>query len=232
MSLNIPLYEIYGMSECSGPATISYFGHYKMGRTGRAMTHSEVKIANDGEILIRGKHVFKGYLHNEEATKETLDQDGWLHTGDLGEFDNDGFLAITGRKKNIIITAGGENIAPEMLEKKLKSIPEIEHAVVVGDNKKYLSALITTSELAMSVAKELGSKANNKIELSQCEKFQTYIKNKIREINQSLARVQTVKTFAILPYDFTEEGGELTPTMKVKRPVVLQKYKNEISSLY
>lgn len=232
LSLNIPLYEIYGMSESSGPATLSYSDHFRLGKAGTPMDGTQVKIADDGEILMKGSHVFKGYLHNEEETKEIIDSDGWLHSGDLGSFDSEGFLSITGRKKNILITAGGENIAPEMLENKLNSIPGVEQVVVIGDKKKYLSALVTLSQEALTISKTLESKASTQEELSFCPVFRAYLDKEIASINSLVARVQTIKKYSILSKSFSEEKGELTPTMKIKRNVIYQRYSKDINALY
>ncbi len=232
-SLNIPIYELYGMSECTGPATLSLPGSAKVGFVGKTLSGTELQIASDGEIIVRGAHVFKGYLHDENATKDAVDSEGWLHTGDIGEFDANGYLRITGRKKNIIITSGGENIAPEMLENKCKSIIGVAHAVVVGDQQKYLSLLIALDPNEVQiVGKKVGSKAQNLEELAACSKYQQYVQEEINQINKGLARVQTIKAFSILPNDFSEETGELTPTMKVKRNFVLKKYETTIIKLY
>lgn len=233
LSLNIPLYEIFGMSECTGPATISQPGEYKCGRAGRVISGGQVRIADDGEILIKGRHVFKGYLHNEEATREAIDEDGWLHTGDLGDLDEDGYLAITGRKKNLIITAGGENIAPEMIENKLKALSFVEQAVVVGDRRKYLTTLLTLDwEAAKGELTRAQSQAKSLEEACRCQRFNAYVEEQLSTVNKSIARVQTIKKFSLLPYTFSEEGGDLTPTMKVKRAKVIQKFAQEIEVMY
>lgn len=232
LSLNIPLYEIYGMSESSGPATISYPGEFRVGKAGVTMSGGQVKIANDGEILIKGKHVFKGYLHNEKETNKILDKEGWLHSGDLGAFDEEGFLSVTGRKKNILITAGGENIAPEMLENKINAIPGVEQAVVIGDHKKYLSALITLSEESLAIAKSLKSQARTLEEVSFCPLFKTYLDREMAAVNELVARVQTIKKFSILHSSFSENKGELTPTMKIKRNTIYKNYEKDINALY
>ena len=232
VSLNIPLYEIFGMSESSGPATISYPGQFKVGKTGKTLTGTEIKIAEDGEIMLRGKHVFMGYLNNESETKETINPEGWLHTGDRGEIDSEGYLAITGRKKNIIITAGGENIAPEMLENKLKGIEGVEQAVVVGDQKKYLSALITLSPESPDLQKLAEQKGASCKDLAFDKNINAYFNEKISLLNKDLARVQTIKRFCLLPENFTEKDGELTPTMKIKRNIVIEKYKEQIDTMY
>lgn len=233
LSLNIPLFELYGLSECSGPATVSLPGHFRQGKIGLPLKGTEMKIAQDGEILIKGPHVFKGYLYNEEATQEAIDKEGWLHTGDLGAIDVDGYVSITGRKKNLIITAGGENISTEMIESKFKYIEEVEHAVVVGDQQKYLSVLLTLdSDAAKRKAEELGLSAAEQSNLEKSGPFQGYIEQRIEELNKSVARVQTIKKFKLLKNNFSEDSGELTPTLKVKRNVVLKKYEADINKLY
>ena len=233
LSLGIPIFEIYGQSECTGPGTVSSPGHYRTALVGRAMPGTELKIADDGEILFRGRHVFLGYYKHEEATKEALDPEGWLHTGDIGEIDDDGYLKITDRKKDLIITSGGENIAPQLLEGMVKAIPVVANAVVIGDKRKYLTALLTLDEekLADEIA-AAGSEAKDLASAASCEKFREYIQKQLDEVNASLARVQTIKKFTILPVDFTIEGGELTHTMKVKRKIVNQKYAKDIENLY
>lgn len=232
LSLNIPLYEIYGMSESSGPATLSYPGQFRVGKAGVVMPGGEVKIAEDGEILIRGDHVFKGYLHDEVESNKILDAEGWLHSGDIGSFDEEGFLSVTGRKKNILITAGGENVAPEMLENKINAIPGVEQAVVIGDHRKYLSALLTLSSEALPIAQNLRSSARSREELAECPVFKSYLDEKIEELNTSVARVQTIKKYSILPEPFSEGRGELTPTMKIKRKIICENYEKSIDALY
>lgn len=232
LSLNIPLYEFYGMSECCGPTTVSFKGQYVLGKTGRCIEGAEVRIADDGEIIMHGRHVFMGYLHDPEATAQVLDKAGWLHSGDLGDIDADGYLSITGRKKNLIITAGGENIAPEMIENKIQSLPEIEHAVVIGDRRKYLTALLTLTPEALDIVKTKNISVQNIPDLAINEKFNALIKDQIAELNKGLAQVQSIKFFKILPITFTEASGELTPTMKVKRNVIVKKYSQDIEKLY
>jgi len=233
LSLGVPICEVYGMSECSGPATISLPNAYHTGKVGTCLPGGEIRIAEDGEILIRGPHVFMGYLKNEAATVEAIDDEGWLHSGDIGEIDSDGYLKITDRKKDIIITAGGENIAPQLLEGKIKSIPAISQAVVIGDKRKYLTALLTLDpEKLTAELGNAGSTASSSSEAADCTQMQAYLQTQLDEINKSLARVQTIKKFSVLPEDFTIEGGELTPTMKVKRKVVNSKYESQINAMY
>ena len=233
LSLGIPICEVYGMSECSGPATVSLPEAYHTGKVGTCLPGGELRIAEDGEILIRGPHVFMGYLKNEAATVEAIDDQGWLHSGDIGEIDAHGYLKITDRKKDIIITAGGENIAPQLLEGKIKAIPAVSQAVVIGDKRKYLTALVTLDpEKLDNELTNAGSAASGSSEAAACAQMLSYLQTQLDEINKSLARVQTIKKFTILPEDFSIEGGELTPTMKVKRKVVNSKYESEINSMY
>jgi len=233
LSLGIPLLEVYGMSECTGPATYSDPNDYKTGKCGKCLPGGELKLAEDGEICMRGPHVFKGYLKDPEATKAALDADGWLHSGDIGEFDADGFLKITDRKKDLLITAGGENIAPQVLEGHLKAIPVVAQAVVIGDRRKFLSALVTLDpDRVTTEAQAAGSPAKSPEDAARCEKFRRHLDKQIQEVNGRLARVQAIKKFVILPRDLSIDGGELTPTMKVKRKVVNEKYKKEIEGMY
>jgi long-chain acyl-CoA synthetase len=233
LSLGIPILEVYGMSECTGPATYSPPEDYRTGKCGICLPGAELKIAEDGEVCMRGPHVFKGYLKDPEATKNALDSEGWLHSGDIGTIDEHGFLQITDRKKDLLITAGGENIAPQVLEGHLKGIPVVAQAVVLGDRRKYLAALVTLDPDRVKVeAEAAGSPATTVEDAARCEKFKRHLQNQIDAVNDRLARVQTIKKFTIVPNEFSIEGGELTPTMKIKRRVVNEKYKTEIESLY
>jgi len=233
LSLGIPILEVYGMSECTGPATYSPPDDYRTGKCGVVLPGAELKIAEDGEVCMRGKHVFKGYLKDPEATRNALDPDGWLHSGDIGTIDEDGFLQITDRKKDLLITAGGENIAPQVIEGQLKSIPVVAQAVVVGDRRKYLAALVTLDpERVKAEAEAAGSPAKTIGEAANCKVFYRHLQKQIDRVNEKLARVQTIKKFVIVPTEFSIDGGELTPTMKVKRKIVNEKYEAEIESMY
>lgn len=233
LSLGIPIMEVYGMSECTGPATISLPNKYKTGSVGKIMDGTEIKIAPDGEICMRGPHVFKGYYKNEAATAEALDEEGWLHSGDIGEFDADGFLRITDRKKDLLITAGGENIAPQVLEGRLKAIAAVSQAVVIGDRQKFLAALLTLDEMRLEdTIREAGSSAKTMAEAAADPKVEAWLLAQVEEINKTLARVQSIKKIKVLPAELSIEGGELTPTMKVKRKVVNQKYAADIAAFY
>ena len=233
LSLGLPICEVYGMSECTGPATASLPSRYRTGKAGFALPGAELKIAEDGEICMRGRHVFKGYFKDPLATADALDKDGWLHSGDIGVIDAEGFLQITDRKKDLIITAGGENVAPALVEGYLKGIPVVSQAVVIGDRQRYLSVLLTLNqERIKQDAESCGSAASDAESAAKDEKFLQFLQRKIDEVNSRLARVQAVKKFKVIPKEFTIEGGELTPTMKVKRKVVTEKYKKEIDQLY
>jgi long-chain acyl-CoA synthetase len=221
--------EGWGMTETSTAATIATPEDFKFGTIGKPFAGVEVRIADDGEILVRGPNVFQGYYKNEEATRETI-VDGWLHTGDIGEFDAEGYLKITGRKKDIIITAGGKNITPANLEAEIKQHPMISQCVVIGDRRPFLVAVVTLDpEEAAKFASEKGLEVAT---LHEDPSVQASIQAHLDQVNQKFARVEQVKKFEILPRDFSQEGGELTPSMKVKRNIVAQKYADEVDALY
>ncbi|HET7443088.1 MAG TPA: long-chain fatty acid--CoA ligase [Solirubrobacterales bacterium] len=223
--------EGWGMTETSTAATISRPEDFKVGTIGKPFPGCEVKIADDGEILVKGPNVFQGYHKNPEATAETI-VDGWLHTGDIGEMDSEGFIKITGRKKDIIITAGGKNITPANLEAEIKQHPLVSQCVVVGDRRPYLVALVTLDpEEAVTYAKEHGLPEDPEA-LATNPDVKASIMAHVDEINKKFARVEQVKKVTILPRDLSQETGELTPTLKVKRAVVAQKHENEIEALY
>ncbi len=223
--------EGWGMTETSTAATISTPDDFKIGTIGKPFPGCEVRIADDGEILVKGPNVFQGYHKNEEATRETI-VDGWLHTGDIGEIDSDGFIKITGRKKDIIITAGGKNITPANLEADIKQHPLVSQCVVVGDRRPYLVALVTLDpEEAAAYAKEHNLQETPE-QLAVNADVQASIEAHVEEINKNYARVEQVKKITILPQDLTQENGELTPTLKVKRAVVASKHEPEIEKLY
>ncbi len=223
--------EGWGMTETSTAATIATPEAFKFGTVGRPFPGVEIKIADDGEILVKGPNIFQGYYKNDEATSETI-VDGWLHTGDIGEFDSDGYLKITGRKKDIIITAGGKNITPANLEAEIKQHPMLSQCVVIGDRRPYLVALVTLDpEEATKFAEEKGI-APDLAALAANEEIRSSIQVHLDQINEKFARVEQVKKFHVLPADLSQEGGELTPTMKVKRNVVADKYSGDVDSLY
>ena len=219
--LDLVIHEVYGQSEDSGPTSFNKPGQTRFGSVGPAFPGVEIKIAEDDEILVRGKNVFLGYYKNKEATDETL-IDGWLHSGDLGKIDDEGYLYIIGRKKEIIITAGGKNISPKNIESDIKDIPQVSQAVVIGDRRKYLSALIT---LDMEAVGNVQNAHEDTAILEQVQKG-------IDTVNSRLARVENIRKFKILPRDFTIEDGELTPTLKIKRRIVYDNWADTIESIY
>lgn len=226
-SIDLPIMEVYGQSEGSGPTSFNTPQRTKIGTVGPALPGVEVKIGDDGEVLVRGPNVFMGYLKDPEATNATL-EDGWLHSGDLGSVDEQGFLFITGRKKEIIITSGGKNITPRNIEEALKQSALISEAVVIGDRRKFLSVLVTLDENA---AKAVCAEPRQDSE-SDKEALAKQVQQLIDEVNPKLARVEQLKKFTILPAALSVEGGELTPTLKIKRSVVAKKYAKEIDAMY
>jgi long-chain acyl-CoA synthetase len=225
----VPVMEGYGMTETSTVASSNRPDAFRFGSVGKPLAGVEARIADDGELLLRGPNIFQGYFKNEEATREAL-ADGWLHTGDLGSIDEDGFIYITGRKKDIIITAGGKNITPANLENGLKRNRYISQAVVIGDRRPYLVALITLDpEELPAFAEQHGLQPD---EVYKSEQMRAEVRRAVDEVNSAVGRVEQIKKFTILPQDLSQPTGELTPTLKVKRNVVNEKYAEEIEALY
>jgi long-chain acyl-CoA synthetase len=230
----VPVMEGYGMTETSTSATVNRpdGNNFRFGSVGKPQQGVEVRIADDGEVLIKGPNIFQGYYKNEDSTKEAL-EDGWLHTGDLGRLDDDGFLYITGRKKDIIITAGGKNITPANLENGLKQNRWISQAVVVGDRRPYLVALITLDpEEAPALAQELGLEDASLAALAENEQVRAEVQKTVDDVNSHVGPVEQIKRFAILDHDLSQETGELTPTLKVKRNVVHEKFADVVDRIY
>jgi long-chain acyl-CoA synthetase len=226
----VPVFEGYGMTETSTVATVNTLEEHRFGSVGKPLPGVDVKIAGDGEILLRGPNMMHGYYKNDEATTETLEPDGWLHTGDLGYLDEDGFLFINGRKKDIIITAGGKNITPANLENGLKQNRWISQAVVIGDRRPYLVALITLDP--DEVPKFAGEHGIAPDEVYSSDVMRGEVQKVVDEVNAEYGRVEQIKKFAILREDLSQEQGTLTPTLKVKRNVVNEKFQSEIEQLY
>lgn len=230
----ILILEGYGLTETCPALTINRFDHFKFGSVGKALPGVELKIAPDGEILGRGPNIAtRGYFKKPEATAEVFEPDGWFHTGDIGQIDADGFLFITDRKKDLIVTAGGINIAPQNIENLLKTDPFVSQAMVYGDRRPYPVALITVNpeELA-KFAKGQGILVTDYAQLTKHPKVLERVGRIMEEKNAQLQSYAKIKKFAVVPADFTQEGGELTPTLKVKRKVVAEKYRDVIESLY
>jgi long-chain acyl-CoA synthetase len=205
----------------------------KIGTVGKLLPGNSMRVNDDDELLVRGCVVFNGYWHNEEETRAVI-KDGWFYTGDLGAIDEDGFLTIIGRKKEIIVTAGGKNVAPAIMEDRLRSHPLISQAMCVGDAKPFVAALITIDPEAFQGWKERNGKPRNASvgELATDPDLVAEIDRVVKEANQAVSKAEAIRKFRILPVDFTEDTGELTPTLKVKRKVVTQKFASDIDALY
>jgi len=227
----VPVLEGYGMTETSTVSTVSTLEEHRFGTVGKPLPHCEVRIADDGEILIRGPHIFRGYYKMEDKSFGAI-SDGWLHTGDLGSLDDDGYLSITGRKKDIIITAGGKNLTPANIENDLKQSRWISQAVMYGDRRPYPVVLVTLDpEEIPHFASEHGL-SEDMAELAKDPKVHELVQGILDEVNSNYAQVEQVKKFTILDHDLSQETGELTPTLKVKRNVVNEKYEALFEELY
>ena len=246
--LGIPLFEGYGMTENAAGASLNFVGKNKIGSVGPAFPGTELKIAEDGEVLIKGQHVMKGYYNDDKATSETI-KDGWLHTGDVGKIDSDGFLFITGRKKEIYVSSAGKNIAPLVIEETMKSIPIISQCFLVGDARKYCSALFTL-DVGAILRDNIGLDSNiipkdptqqilmlkeNGHELSdftESDEVRSDIQTQVDLLNQKFSNPEQLKKFSVLPRDFTIDDGELTPTLKIRRKQINENWSNIVSSMY
>ncbi len=229
----ILILEGYGLTETTAAINCNTLTDFRFGSVGKRVRGVEVKIAEDGEILVRGPVVFQGYFKNEEATREAFTKDGWFKTGDIGEIDRDGYLKITDRKKDIIVTAAGKNIAPQNIESVIKTVPFISQVMVHGDRRKYLTALVTLNRDSIEeYAREQAIRFADYKDLTRNPKVMSLVKKAIDEKNKSLASFESIKRFAILENDFSQETGELTPTLKVKRKFVTEKFKNVLDELY
>ena len=231
--VGLSIYEGYGLTETSAAITVNQVGDLKIGTVGKLLPGNSMRVAEDGELLVRGGVVFSEYWRNEQATAEAF-TDGWFKTGDLGAIDNDGFLTITGRKKEIIVTAGGKNVAPAVLEDQLRAHPLISQAMVVGDAKPFIGALITIDPEAFEGWKHRNSKAAGASvgDLVTDPDLVAEVDAAVKQANLAVSHAESIRKFRILPVDFTEDTGELTPTMKVKRKVVTEKFAPDIEVIY
>lgn len=231
-ALGLDMREVYGQTECCGATSAHLANDVKFGTVGRPVPGSEIRISEEGEILIRGPHVFMGYLHDPGKTKQTI-VDGWLHTGDVGKLDEDGHLIITDRMKDIIITAGGKNITPSEIENQLKFSPYITDAVVIGDRRKFLSALIMIDEEnVMNYAQEHRIPFTTYASLTKSPEIHKLIEQEVNRVNNNFSQVEKIKKFSLIEIRLTAEDEEITPTMKLKRKAINEKFKGVIEAMY
>ena len=220
-AFDILILEGYGLTECTTACSVNRPDRYKFGTVGPPLPGFEVRLAEDGELLIRSETVFAGYYKDEEATRAVLDEDGWLRTGDIAQIDEDGFITITDRKKDILVTAGGKNIAPQNLENELKASKYVSQAIVLGDRRPYVAALVTLDPEETAKWRAAGGEDENEL-----------VQGLVDDVNAQHSRYEQIKRFAILPRDFSADEGEITPTLKLKRRVVQEHFADEIEGLY
>lgn len=232
--VGVTIYEGYGLTETTAAAAVNHDTAFKIGTVGRPLPGTDAAIADDGEVLLRGGIVMRGYWRNEKATAEAVDGDGWFHTGDIGELDSQGFLKITGRKKEILVTAGGKNVAPAVLEDRIRAHALVSQTIVVGDGKPFIGALITLDEEALPTWLKLQGKDTSltAADLVDDADLQAELDGAVAEANKAVSHAESIRKWRVLPIDFTEANGTLTPSMKLKRNVVMKEYADEVEALY
>jgi long-chain acyl-CoA synthetase len=232
--VGVTVYEGYGLTETSPACNVNLENAVRIGTVGRPLPGVTERIDDDGEILVKGDHVFKQYWNNDAATAEVLDADGWFHTGDIGELDDEGYLRITGRKKELIVTAGGKNVAPAVLEDRVRAHALISQCMVIGDRRPFIAALITIDPDALPAWKKANGKPDDVdiADLVDDEHLRKAVQTAIDDANRAVSKAESIRTFRILPRDFTEATGELTPSLKVKRTIVLKEYADDIAAIY
>jgi long-chain acyl-CoA synthetase len=231
--IGVTCFEGYGLTETSPAAAVNLKGAFRVGTVGRPLPGVAIRIADDGEILIKGDIVFRGYWGNEAATAEVITSDGWFATGDLGELDEDGFLTVTGRKKELLVTAGGKNVAPAVLEDRVRAHPLVSQCMVIGDRQPFIAALVTLDEEALPAWAAAHHKAGATLaQLREDSEVRSAIQQAVDDANRAVSKAESIRAFRILPGDFTESNGMLTPSMKVKRAVVAKEYADEIATIY
>jgi long-chain acyl-CoA synthetase len=232
--IGVTIYEGYGLSETSPAVAVNLVEHIRIGTVGRPLPGVTVRIADDGEILVAGDIVFAGYWNNPGATAEAVDPDGWFHTGDLGTLDGDGYLSITGRKKEIIVTAGGKNVAPAVLEDRIRAHALVSQCMVIGDREPFIAALVTIDEEALPAWKRSNNRPDGATvaDLRNDPDLLAEIQSTVDEANRAVSTAESIRVIRILPGDFTEANGMLTPSLKVKRTVVVKEYADEIAAIY
>jgi long-chain acyl-CoA synthetase len=232
--IGVTVFEGYGLTETTAAASVNHDDGLRIGTVGRPLPGVDFRIADDGEVLIRGGIVMRGYWKNEEATKEAIDSEGFFHTGDLGELDGDGFLKITGRKKEILVTAGGKNVAPAVLEDRLRAHRLVSQCIVVGDQRPFIAALITLDEEALPGWLESKGKDSSLTaeQLADDDDLRTELDAAVKDANKAVSQAEAIKKFRVLGTDFTEDNGMLTPSLKLKRSVVMKEFDSEVEALY
>jgi long-chain acyl-CoA synthetase len=224
--------EGYGLTETTAAVTVNRPEALKIGTVGQPLPGTEVRVAEDGELLFRGGQVFAGYWHDEPATREVLERDGWFHTGDVGEIDEEGFVRITGRMKEILVTAGGKNVAPSVLEDRVRAHPLVSQCLVVGDGQPFIAALVTIDPEAFPDWAEAHDKTGDVAANTTDPDLRGEVQRAVDEANAAVSRAESIRKFVILPGDWTEEGGQLTPSLKLKRNVVVREHKDDVASLF
>ncbi|MBM7515375.1 AMP-dependent synthetase/ligase [Nocardioides nitrophenolicus] len=230
--IGVTVLEGYGLTESTAALTVNLPDAQKVGTVGRPIPGTAVRIADDGELLFRGGQVFTGYWQNPAATAEAIDADGWFHTGDVGEVDDEGFVRITGRKKEILVTAGGKNVAPAVLEDRVRAAALVSQCLVVGDGQPFIAALVTIDEEAFPAWAEQHGKTGKVADLVDDEDLRAEVQAAVDEANKAVSKAESIRKFAILPADWTEEAGQVTPSLKLKRNVVMRECRDEIAALY
>ena len=230
--IGLPVLEGYGLTETTAALTVNLPDAQKVGTVGRPIAGTGVRVAEDGELMFRGGQVFAGYWNNETATKEVLESDGWFHTGDVGEIDDEGFVRITGRKKEILVTAGGKNVAPALLEDRIRAHHLVSQCMVVGDGQPFIGALVTIDPDSFPTWAEANGKTSRIADLTDDPDLRAEIAAAIEDANRAVSQAESIRKFAILPVDWTEEGGQLTPSLKLKRNVVMRDFRADVEALY
>ncbi|MEY9213079.1 long-chain fatty acid--CoA ligase [Thermobifida halotolerans] len=230
--IGLTILEGYGLTETSAPATANDPATNRIGTVGRPIPGTSIRIAEDGEVLVKGDNVMRGYWKNPEATKNAFTEDGWYRSGDIGELDDDGFLRITGRKKEIIVTAGGKNVAPAVIEDRIRGHAIVSQCMVVGDNRKFVAALVTIDPEAFEFWKKQHGKTGTVAELVDDPDLRAAVQEAVDDGNRAVSKAESVRKFAILPVDFTEAGGQMTASLKLKRHVIAKQFSAEIDALY
>src|SRR4051794_956702 len=230
--IGVTVLEGYGLTETTAALTVNQPVALKIGTVGRPLPGTSVRVAEDGELLFRGGQVFTGYWNNDAATAEVLEADGWFHTGDVGEVDDEGFVRITGRKKEILVTAGGKNVAPAVLEDRVRAHALVDQCLVVGDGQPFIAALVTLDREAVAAWAEQHGKTSKVDHLVDDADLRAEIETAVEDANKAVSKAESIRKFRILPEEWTEEGGQLTPSLKLKRNVVMRENKDDIAAMY